>query len=96
MTSQSYCMFNFFIIQNHVVDEGIGKTYLQLLVKFVTGSWQLKCEEQWKISFAEGPLLQSESCFNKLFLPTCHVSYTHFKQACITSLKYGAEGYGKF
>ena len=69
-----------------VIDKDIGKTYLQLLVKFVTGCWQVMCKDVWKVSFVEGPLLESESCFHKLYLPTCHASYSDFKSACVTSL----------
>ena len=78
------------------IGKDIGKTYLQLLVKFVTSCWQAICKDVWKVSFFEGPLLESASCFHKVYLPTCHASCTDFKNACLISLKYGAEGYGKF
>lgn len=86
----------FFLNISSFIDKDIGKTYLQLLVKFVTGGWQVICKDEWKVSFVEGPLLESESCFNKVHLPTCIASYSDFKKACLTSFKYGAEGYGKF
>lgn len=56
------------------IDKDIEKSSLQLLVKFVTGCWQVICKDVWKVSFVEGPLPESEPCFHKVYLLTCLAS----------------------
>ena len=65
-----------------------------IMAKFVAGD-----DEQFEIKFDEdgaNQLLKAGSCFNRIVLPIIHESYSDFRKACIISLKYGAQGYGKF
>ena len=59
----------------------------------------LASDNKFDVVFQNNPekkLLEADSCFNRIIIPTAHQTYDDFKKACCVSLQSGAVGYGKF
>ena len=66
---------------------------------FITASHIVDICEKFEIRFDDenkNVLLEADTCFNRVLLPTKHESYEEFRRACIASVTLGAEGFGKF
>jgi len=66
---------------------------------FITGSTIIDPQESFKVIFqtnTEKKLLEAETCFNRVIIPTSHQSYEDFANACKLSVTAGARGYGRF
>lgn len=82
-----------------VSDEQTGKSLLHTMLVFITGCQALQSVDKFYIMFNSDDkvsLLHSDSCFNRVHLPLCHNTYQEFYDACLTSVKFGAIGYGRF
>ena len=76
-----------------------GRPVLNHVMMFITAKFVAGDDEQFEIKFGEdgeNQLLKADNCFNRVVLPIIHESYSDFRKACIISLTYGAQGYGKF
>lgn len=68
-----------------LADPNTNYSLLSLLVLFITGSMVLGSNEKFDVTFQineKKTLLEADSCFNKVFIPTSHKSYEEFKNAC--------------
>ncbi len=66
---------------------------------FITAKFVAGDNERFEIKFddeSKNELLEADSCFNRVVLPIIHENYYNFRKACIISVTFGAEGYGKF
>lgn len=67
---------------------------------FVTGQATIDPQDNIHVVFLpddpKKPLLQADSCFNKVYVPVTHPTYEEFKKCCTTSLCYEGVGYGRF
>lgn len=82
-----------------IVDDNTGKSLLKTLVRFISGSTQLRTDDLFEVKYNSDPskkLLEASTCFSTVCLPTVHNSYEEFRQCCLTSLLFGGEGFGKF
>ncbi len=82
-----------------LADSNTNYSLLSLLVLFITGSMVLGSNEKFDVIFQVNPekkLLEADSCFNRVLIPTSHQTYEKFQNACCISLKSGAAGYGRF
>lgn len=80
-------------------DKGHGHNLLSSLLLFITGTTIMDSDLKVDVVFQSNPtkpLLEADSCFSRLTVPTCHSSYEEFKKACTLSIKNGALGYGRF
>ena len=74
-----------------------GKQMTSTFLIFITRSKIL--DDKLKVEVNADPkkvLLEADSCFNRVTLSVCHGRYEAFKKTCITSLSWGAQGYGRF
>ena len=69
------------------------------LVLFITGSTIIDPQESFEVLFqmnTKKKLLEVDTCFDRVIIPTCHKSYEEFADACKLSVMAGATGYGRF
>ena len=65
----------------------------------MTGSMIFDPQEDIQVLFNSDPkkvLLEADSCFNRIVIPTSHKTYEEFAKAFSSSVTFGAEGYGRF
>ena len=80
-------------------DESTGRTLITSLALFVTGSTIIDPQESFQVSFQTNPekkLLEADTCFDRVIIPTSHESYEEFARACKLSIIAGSTGYGRF
>ena len=81
------------------LDETTGYSMATLLVFFMTGSMIFDPQEDLQVLFNTDPkkvLLEADSCFDRIVIPTSHNTYEEFAKAFKSSVIFGAEGYGRF
>lgn len=79
------------------VDSNTGKPLISSLVVFITGGVTLNAEDKMEVAFQQNTdkvLLEADSCFCRVIIPTGHDSYENFEKACTASLIFGGFGYG--
>ena len=66
---------------------------------FVTGTVTLNTDDELEVSYHQSTskvLLEADSCFNRVIIPTGHDSCEDFEKACTASPTCGGVGYGRF
>ncbi|XP_067031279.1 uncharacterized protein [Acropora muricata] len=80
-------------------NESAGRPLITSLVLFITGSTIIDPQESFEVVFqtnTKKKLLEADTCFNRVLIPTSHKSYEEFADACKLSVMAGATGYGRF
>ena len=76
-----------------------GKPLVNSLALLITGGVTLNAEVKLEDAFHQNTskvLLEADSCFKRVIIPTGHDSYEDFEKACTASLTFGGVGYGRF
>ena len=81
------------------VDANTGKSFLNSMVVFITGTPIIDAVEDFQITYhdkKERCLPEADACFNRLILSNVSETYEEFKKNFIVSLSSGAQGFGRF
>jgi hypothetical protein len=65
----------------------------------MTGSMLFDLQDDLQVMFTNDPkkpLLEGDSCFNRVTISTTHETYEKFAKACMSSITLGSQGYGRF